>query len=254
MPSSTTEYRHHLDDGGRGGISNSSKVELQIICPLSALLATKPVSQPQMLIMDSSSVPRRQVLMSTSSQAPPFPNPSMLQMPLVPQYCLGPGAAYPLMAMWQPEYPSMANHPLLAVHLTEWLVIPLPQHPPPPPAARLPPTHPLIDPKDVECVEDVSVNHVACAPTAKFGGPGVKKQSCIERRCLRVLENRLQRDAPTFKARMGCNNCDDCRAPDCQICLVCLDKRFFTKLPYAQQAQQLANSVDRNQLQQQQQC
>ncbi|CAJ0578457.1 unnamed protein product, partial [Mesorhabditis spiculigera] len=66
-----------------------------------------------------------------------------------------------------------------------------------------------------------------CQDSPQFGGPGVKKQSCIERRCLRVLENRLQRDAPTFKARVGCNNCEDCRMPDCQICLVCLDKRFF---------------------------
>lgn len=66
-----------------------------------------------------------------------------------------------------------------------------------------------------------------CQDSPQFGGPGVKKQSCIERRCLRVLENRLQRDAPTFKARVGCNQCEDCRMPDCQICLVCLDKRFF---------------------------
>ncbi|VDO27197.1 unnamed protein product, partial [Onchocerca flexuosa] len=63
-----------------------------------------------------------------------------------------------------------------------------------------------------------------CQDSPQFGGPGVKKQSCIERRCLRVLENRLQRDAPTFKARVGCNQCEDCRMPDCQICLVCLDK------------------------------
>uniref|UniRef100_A0A7E4WA21 CXXC-type domain-containing protein n=1 Tax=Panagrellus redivivus TaxID=6233 RepID=A0A7E4WA21_PANRE len=66
-----------------------------------------------------------------------------------------------------------------------------------------------------------------CQDSPQFGGPGVKKQSCIERRCLRVLENRLQREAPSFKARVGCNNCDDCRLPDCQGCLVCLDKRFF---------------------------
>ncbi|GMT18332.1 hypothetical protein PFISCL1PPCAC_9629 [Pristionchus fissidentatus] len=66
-----------------------------------------------------------------------------------------------------------------------------------------------------------------CQDSPQFGGPGVKKQSCIERRCLRVLENRLQRDAPTFKARIGCASCEDCRMPDCQICLVCLDKRFF---------------------------
>ncbi|CAD6188343.1 unnamed protein product [Caenorhabditis auriculariae] len=66
-----------------------------------------------------------------------------------------------------------------------------------------------------------------CQDSPQFGGPGVKKQSCIERRCLRVLENRLQRDAPTFKARVGCNQCEDCRMADCQICLVCLDKRFF---------------------------
>uniref|UniRef100_A0A0N4U9W8 CXXC-type domain-containing protein n=1 Tax=Dracunculus medinensis TaxID=318479 RepID=A0A0N4U9W8_DRAME len=66
-----------------------------------------------------------------------------------------------------------------------------------------------------------------CQDSPQFGGPGVKKQSCIERRCLRVLENRLQRDAPSFKARVGCNNCEDCRLPDCLGCLVCLDKRFF---------------------------
>ncbi|CAD5214676.1 unnamed protein product [Bursaphelenchus okinawaensis] len=66
-----------------------------------------------------------------------------------------------------------------------------------------------------------------CQDSPQFGGPGVKKQSCVERRCLRVLENRLQRDAPTFKARVGCNQCEDCKLPDCQTCLVCLDKRFF---------------------------
>ncbi|KAF7636900.1 hypothetical protein Mgra_00003640 [Meloidogyne graminicola] len=92
-----------------------------------------------------------------------------------------------------------------------------------------------------------------CQDSPQFGGPGVKKQSCVERRCLRVLENRLQtflfnnhflinlmdknrknkrgkcqnRDSPTFKARVGCNACEDCRGPDCRICLVCLDKRFF---------------------------
>ncbi|KAK0419737.1 hypothetical protein QR680_014298 [Steinernema hermaphroditum] len=66
-----------------------------------------------------------------------------------------------------------------------------------------------------------------CQDSPQFGGPGVKKQSCIERRCLRVLENRLQRDAPTFKARQGCNNCEDCRMADCMTCLVCLDKKFF---------------------------
>uniref|UniRef100_A0A915MPX8 CXXC-type domain-containing protein n=1 Tax=Meloidogyne javanica TaxID=6303 RepID=A0A915MPX8_MELJA len=36
-----------------------------------------------------------------------------------------------------------------------------------------------------------------------------------------------RRDAPTFKARIGCNACEDCRGPDCRICLVCLDRRFF---------------------------
>ncbi|TKR57615.1 hypothetical protein L596_030294 [Steinernema carpocapsae] len=66
-----------------------------------------------------------------------------------------------------------------------------------------------------------------CQDSPQFGGPGVKKQSCIERRCLRVLENRLQRDAPTFKARQGCNNCEDCRMADCMTCLVCLDRKFF---------------------------
>uniref|UniRef100_A0A914V8D1 CXXC-type domain-containing protein n=1 Tax=Plectus sambesii TaxID=2011161 RepID=A0A914V8D1_9BILA len=70
-------------------------------------------------------------------------------------------------------------------------------------------------------------NCTYCQDSPQFGGPGVKKQSCIERRCLRVLENRLQRDAPTFKAKAGCNQCDDCRVADCQVCLVCLDKRFF---------------------------
>ena len=37
----------------------------------------------------------------------------------------------------------------------------------------------------------------------------------------------FQRDAPTFKARVGCNQCEDCRMQDCQICLVCLDKRYL---------------------------
>lgn len=77
-----------------------------------------------------------------------------------------------------------------------------------------------------------------CQDSPQFGGPGVKKQSCLERRCHRVLENRLQvlqadeklkstfqREAPTFKARIGCGNCEDCRLIDCQCCLVCLDKK-----------------------------
>ncbi|KAI6176503.1 hypothetical protein M3Y97_00805300 [Aphelenchoides bicaudatus] len=66
-----------------------------------------------------------------------------------------------------------------------------------------------------------------CMDSPQFGGPGVKKQSCIERRCLRVLENRLQRDTPGFKARSGCKTCEDCRVADCQSCLVCMDKKFF---------------------------
>lgn len=45
----------------------------------------------------------------------------------------------------------------------------------------------------------VSYNALSLQDSPQFGGPGVKKQSCLERRCLRVLENRLQRDAPTFK-------------------------------------------------------
>lgn len=31
-----------------------------------------------------------------------------------------------------------------------------------------------------------------CHDSPQFGGPGVKKQSCLERRCHRVLENKLQ--------------------------------------------------------------
>uniref|UniRef100_A0A1I7U3M1 CXXC-type domain-containing protein n=1 Tax=Caenorhabditis tropicalis TaxID=1561998 RepID=A0A1I7U3M1_9PELO len=84
-----------------------------------------------------------------------------------------------------------------------------------------------------------------CQDSPQFGGPGVKKQSCIERRCLRVLENRLQRDAPTFKARVGCNACEDCRMQDCQICLVCLDKRFFENrhIPGAMCAKKRCNNA-----------
>ncbi|KAI6214626.1 hypothetical protein M3Y94_00290300 [Aphelenchoides besseyi] len=66
-----------------------------------------------------------------------------------------------------------------------------------------------------------------CLDSPIFGGRGVKKQSCIERRCFKVLEKRLQRDAPTFKARLGCNQCEDCRMNDCLSCIVCLDKRYF---------------------------
>lgn len=85
---------------------------------------------------------------------------------------------------------------------------------------------------------------VYCQDSPQFGGPGVKKQSCLERRCHRVLENRLQRDAPTFKAKAGCNQCDDCRSvPDCQVCLVCLDKKFFQNryLPNAMCAKKRCN-------------
>ncbi|UMM25808.1 hypothetical protein L5515_005477 [Caenorhabditis briggsae] len=84
-----------------------------------------------------------------------------------------------------------------------------------------------------------------CQDSPQFGGPGVKKQSCIERRCLRVLENRLQRDAPSFKARVGCNACEDCRMQDCQICLVCLDKRFFENrhIPGAMCAKKRCNNA-----------
>uniref|UniRef100_A0A915E7S2 CXXC-type domain-containing protein n=1 Tax=Ditylenchus dipsaci TaxID=166011 RepID=A0A915E7S2_9BILA len=164
--------------------------------PLSALLATKPVSQPQMLIMDSSSVPRRQVLMSTSSQAPPFPNPSMLQMPLVPQYCLGPGAAYPpygYVAARVPFHgqPSTAGSPPngVAGHST---------------------SSASSTSSSCSAAPNPSINRsqrcgvcrgcqckpcglcTYCQDSPQFGGPGVKKQSCIERRCLRVLENRLQ--------------------------------------------------------------
>lgn len=31
-----------------------------------------------------------------------------------------------------------------------------------------------------------------CKDSPQFGGPGVKKQSCIERRCRKVMENKLQ--------------------------------------------------------------
>jgi hypothetical protein len=84
-----------------------------------------------------------------------------------------------------------------------------------------------------------------CMDSPQFGGPGVKKQSCIERRCHRVLENRLQRDAPTFKARIGCNNCEDCRMADCQGCLVCLDKKFFGNryMPNAMCAKKRCNNA-----------
>ncbi|KAI6226274.1 hypothetical protein M3Y99_01311100 [Aphelenchoides fujianensis] len=53
------------------------------------------------------------------------------------------------------------------------------------------------------------------------------KQSCLERRCHRVLENKLQRDAPSFRARKGCGTCEDCRQPDCNTCLVCFDRKHF---------------------------
>ncbi|KAI6174639.1 CXXC zinc finger domain protein [Aphelenchoides bicaudatus] len=66
-----------------------------------------------------------------------------------------------------------------------------------------------------------------CHDSPQFGGPGVKKQSCLERRCHRVLENKLQRDAPSFRARRGCGQCEDCRVPNCNACLVCFDRKYF---------------------------
>ncbi|KAI6170164.1 CXXC zinc finger domain protein [Aphelenchoides besseyi] len=66
-----------------------------------------------------------------------------------------------------------------------------------------------------------------CLDSPQFGGPGVKKQSCLERRCHRVLENKLQRDAPSFRARRGCGTCEDCRQADCNTCLVCFDRKHF---------------------------
>ncbi|CAD5214198.1 unnamed protein product [Bursaphelenchus xylophilus] len=66
-----------------------------------------------------------------------------------------------------------------------------------------------------------------CLDSPLFGGPGVKKQSCIERRCHRVMENKLQREAATLKVRRGCGTCPECQAPDCDVCLPCQDRKFF---------------------------
>ncbi|CAD5210516.1 unnamed protein product [Bursaphelenchus okinawaensis] len=66
-----------------------------------------------------------------------------------------------------------------------------------------------------------------CLDSPLFGGPGVKKQSCIERRCHRVMENKLQREAATLKVRRGCGHCPECQAADCDVCLPCQDRKFF---------------------------
>uniref|UniRef100_A0A5S6QTZ6 CXXC-type domain-containing protein n=1 Tax=Trichuris muris TaxID=70415 RepID=A0A5S6QTZ6_TRIMR len=66
-----------------------------------------------------------------------------------------------------------------------------------------------------------------CKDNPQFGGPGVKKQSCVTRRCIRVLESKLQREASSSRARAGCGLCADCRLPDCGVCVICLDQRFF---------------------------
>ncbi|CDW58901.1 CXXC zinc finger family protein [Trichuris trichiura] len=66
-----------------------------------------------------------------------------------------------------------------------------------------------------------------CKDNPQFGGPGVKKQSCVTRRCIRVLESKLQREATSSRARAGCGFCADCRLPDCGVCVICLDQRFF---------------------------
>ncbi|KAK6059800.1 CXXC zinc finger domain protein [Cooperia oncophora] len=74
---------------------------------------------------------------------------------------------------------------------------------------------------NVAYVVAVSVSRADSAPIAKIAHNSADQASRN-----RVVSER-QRDAPTFKARVGCNQCEDCRMPDCQICLVCLDKRFF---------------------------
>ncbi|KRZ18853.1 Histone-lysine N-methyltransferase 2B [Trichinella zimbabwensis] len=67
-----------------------------------------------------------------------------------------------------------------------------------------------------------------CKDNPQFGGPGVKKQSCVTRRCVRVLESKLHREAANSRARVGCGLCADCLlAADCGACVVCLDRRFF---------------------------
>lgn len=66
-----------------------------------------------------------------------------------------------------------------------------------------------------------------CLDNPQNGGPGVKKQSCIARRCIRVMEGRLQRESANCRAKLGCGVCDECRQPDCGVCLICLDKRVL---------------------------
>uniref|UniRef100_A0A914QWI3 CXXC-type domain-containing protein n=1 Tax=Panagrolaimus davidi TaxID=227884 RepID=A0A914QWI3_9BILA len=64
-----------------------------------------------------------------------------------------------------------------------------------------------------------------CKDSLQFGGPGVKKQTCIERKCVALIESRIQKDPTPVKNRPVCNNCEGCKQPDCQSCLVCYDKK-----------------------------
>uniref|UniRef100_A0A914CSY6 Forkhead box protein fkh-2 n=1 Tax=Acrobeloides nanus TaxID=290746 RepID=A0A914CSY6_9BILA len=88
---------------------------------------------------------------------------------------------------------------------------------------------------------------IYCQDRPKFGGPNVRKKACIKRKCLRVLKKRFQRELPTFNARVGCNNCRDCKMLDCQKCLVCLDKQFFDNhyIPGALCSRKLCNNASR---------
>lgn len=77
------------------------------------------------------------------------------------------------------------------------------------------------------CLAKACGTCVYCKDNPQFGGPGVKKQSCVARRCTRVLEGKLQREATGLRAKTGCGYCEECRQSDCGVCLVCMDKRFF---------------------------
>lgn len=68
---------------------------------------------------------------------------------------------------------------------------------------------------------------IFCKDNPHFGGPGIKKQSCVNRRCVRVLEYRLTKEIAPHRVKGGCGRCDECKDADCGLCLVCMDKLFF---------------------------
>lgn len=71
---------------------------------------------------------------------------------------------------------------------------------------------------------------VFCKDSIHFGGPGLKKQSCVRRRCARLLKVKISKEVAGGRIKGGCGSCDECRADECGICLICMDNVFFQGL------------------------